>query len=1002
MNEFRRYLSKKILAFLMVFFHIYINSMYCIPSDSQRKDEYVFQRFKSSYELGERLLKEGSFQRAIDSLEKCLRLAREMEDRQCQIKCYMRLGLLYWNIGQLGESSKYYKKAILLVQELNLKEKYEKCRIALEIYQLYTEGKEHRSLGQLKKSLKNFEKAINLSKKIKSKEHELKCLRQLSITYWNSNNLQKFKFLNEEALKIAQSFNHKREEGKCLIHIGIFHRKLNNYSKALYFYEEALSIIRGLNNKKDETVCLNNIGIIYKDIGNYAKSLDYLKEALLIDQQIGNEIDISIDLFNIGETFRKKGLSSGKKKDFHDALNYFNECLRLAKKYNDLKTEVFVLNNIGSVNSDLENYYEALKYFQQGYEKAEEINDIEAKGMLLNNMGIVYFNQGNYEESTKFYQKAIDLALEIEGGHILWEAYLEIANAYAKQDKAVEALENYKNSISITEDIRSQIKLEEFRASYLGTDKRIDAYHNIIHLLYTLHKNNAGKAYDIEAFNYLERAKARAFLDSLELSQVNISRGIAFKLQNQEKEIMKDISNIYNKLLAAKLSPEEKKEIQEQLTDKEDELETLKREIRTKSPVYANLKYPEAITLEETQKELLDAKTAFFAYSIGRENSYTFVITKKDLSIFLLPSKDRIQSLVTDYKKIITDKENQNFHLGYELFRALVLPGLDKNIKKIIFIPDDILHSLPFETLVTHEKSKHWLIEDYKIAYAPSISSLREIIERKKSNSTKRHMDILALGDPDFGSLEKENIGNNMLQNFFSSNDFSFFRLKYSGTEIERISSLFKKTKSKVIQRENATEERLKKSDLEDYKIIHLATHSIIDDKRPARSFIVFSLDNDPEEDGFLQMREIYNLNLNSDLVTLSACQTGLGQLIKGEGIEGINRAFFFAGSSSVLMSLWAVNDQATYQLMERFYTYLRSSESIMDGLRKAKLEMIDSDVLSHPYYWAGFVISGKADQIIFPNYINRWLLLGGSFLLLGGLILIAVKRNGFITRNRD
>ena len=942
----------------------------------------------------------GEFQNAIELFEKSLNFAKKIPDKEKECSTLLKLGLMYWNIGRLKKSSEFYKNALSLAQKLNLKNEQEESQNALKIYVFYSEGKKHRSSGQYQESIKSFQKAVNLARKIGSKEHEVKCLRQFSITYWNSNNLQKFKFLNEEALKIAQSFNHKREEGKCLTHIGIFHRKLNNYSKALYFYEEALSIIRGLNNKKDESVCLNNIGIIYKDIGNYAKSLDYLKEALLIDQQIGNEIDISIDLFNIGETLRKKGLSSGKKKDFHDTLNYFNECLRLARKYDDLKTEVFVLNNIGSVNSDLENYYEALKYFQQGYEKAEEINDIEAKGMLLNNMGIVYFNQGNYEESTKSYQKAIDLALEIEGGHILWEAYLEIANAYAKQDKAVEALENYKKSISITEDIRSQIKLEEFRASYLGTDKRIDAYHNIIHLLYTLHNNNAGKAYDIEAFNYLERAKARAFLDSLELSQVNISRGIDFKLQNQEKEIMKDISSIYNKLLAAKLSPEEKKEIQEQLTDKEDELETLKREIRTKSPVYANLKYPEVITLEETQKELLDAKTAFFAYSIGRENSYTFVITKKDLSIFLLPSKDRIQSLVTDYKKIITDKENQNFHLGYELFRALVLPGLDTNIKKIIFIPDDILHSLPFETLVTHEKSKHWLIEDYKIAYAPSISSLREIIERKKSNSTKRHMDILALGDPDFGSLEKENIGNNMLQNFFSSNDFSFFRLKYSGTEIERISSLFKKTKSKVIQRENATEERLKKSDLEDYKIIHLATHSIIDDKRPARSFIVFSLDNDPEEDGFLQMREIYNLNLNSDLVTLSACQTGLGQLIKGEGIEGINRAFFFAGSSSVLMSLWAVNDQATYQLMERFYTHLRSSESIMDGLRKAKLEMIDSDVLSHPYYWAGFVISGKADQIIFPNYINRWLLLGSSFLLLGSLILIAVKRNGFITRN--
>jgi CHAT domain-containing protein len=150
----------------------------------------------------------------------------------------------------------------------------------------------------------------------------------------------------------------------------------------------------------------------------------------------------------------------------------------------------------------------------------------------------------------------------------------------------------------------------------------------------------------------------------------------------------------------------------------------------------------------------------------------------------------------------------------------------------------------------------------------------------------------------------------------------------------------------------------------------------------------VLSLDEDQTEDGFLQMREIYNLKLNSDLVTLSSCQTGLGELIRGEGIEGINRAFFYAGTSSVLMSLWAVHDQASYQLMERFYYHLRSSESIKNALRKAKLEMINSGVLSHPYYWAGFIASGKTDKVVFPSLRNKLLFFGSVFLLASGLII--------------
>jgi CHAT domain-containing protein len=463
---------------------------------------------------------------------------------------------------------------------------------------------------------------------------------------------------------------------------------------------------------------------------------------------------------------------------------------------------------------------------------------------------------------------------------------------------------------------------------------------------------------------------------------------------------MKDISNIYNNLLVAELSTETKDKLHQELTDKENELETLKREIRSKSPDYADLKYPEIISLRETQKKLLNSKTVFFAYIVGDQNSYGFAIRKHDIKIFPIPVKSDLQELVTAHLQVITDKDSRNFELGKELFEILVLPGLDNKIKKMIFIPDDVLHFLPFETLTTKQNTPHWLIEDYKIAYAPSISSYQEIIRRKDKSTSRQRSDILAFGDPDFGQMESETNGGDIFQNFYSSNAFNFYRLKYSGTEIDRIRSLFKQNRTDVFVRKEATEEQLKNLELDEYKIIHFATHSLIDDRKPARSAIVLSLSDDTAEDGFVQMREIYNLKLNADLVTLSACQTGLGQYIRGEGIEGLNRAFFFAGGSSVLMSLWAVNDQATYQLMERFYTHLRSSKQISSSLRKAKLEMIASDAVSHPYYWAGFIVTGKSDHILFAHKIWKWLIYGGSTLVLGCLFLFAVRRNGHLTRH--
>jgi CHAT domain-containing protein/tetratricopeptide (TPR) repeat protein len=989
--------AKKIVLFTFLLFLVQIPNAFAVLNETHFSPS---EQFLSLSKEAEKCRSEGDYEKAIGLLKKSLEYAKKIADGEKECDTLLNLGLMYWNIGKLDVSSDYYSKAFSLAKTLNLEGKKNDCQTALDIYSYYEKGKKFRSSGQYQESIENYQKAIKLAKELGSKEHEVKCLRQLSVTFWELPNLKEFYSLNIKALEIARLIRHRKEEGRCLKNIGIYYWQLDSYSKAINYFDKALAVAEYLSNEIMSSDYLNLIGITYRKIGNYDKALDYLLRAFKKAQKVGDSYLFSAILNNIGNIYRDKGILSGNEEDLYQALNYHEKSLEISQKSNDLITEIEVLNNLGSVHSDLKNFQKALDYFQQGYEKAEKINDIEAKGMILNNIGIVHFNQGNYEESTRYYQKAIDLAQELEGGQILWEAYFEIANAYAKQNKIFEALKNYKNSIRIIENIRSQIKLEELKASYLGTDKRIEAYQNLIHLLISFHKENKGMGYDRQAFEYLERAKARSFLDSLEVAQVDISMGINFKLKNQEKELMKDISSIYNKLLVAQFASEEKENLLKQLTEKENNLEALKREIRSKSPYYADLKYPEIITLEETQKKLLNNKSAFIVYTIGKEHSYGFVITNNELMIFPVPKKSIIQNLVSEYLLVITDRDSKEFDLGYDLCKVLVPPNLDENIEKIIFIPDDILHFLPFETLATHEKEPHWLVEDYKIAYAPSISSYREIIERRKKIKSSRRYDILAFGDPDFGQLESETNGDDIFQNFYSSTAFNFYRLKYSGIEIERISNLFKESKEAIFTRKAATEEQLKNLNLDDYKIIHFATHSLIDDKKPARSSIVLSLNSNREEDGFIQMREIYNLNLNSDLVTLSACQTGLGQFIKGEGIEGLNRSFFFAGASSVLMSLWAVNDQATYQLMERFYSHLRSSAPIANSLRNAKLEMIASEAVSHPYYWAGFIVSGNASQVIFPNILRRWLLIGGSSLFVIGLLFIVVKRNGFLARH--
>ncbi len=954
-------------------------------------------KYKDYFSAGEEFRRNGQFDNAVDAFNKAFCIAQESGNTQGKLDCLMNLALMYWNTGDLQRSADRYAQALSLARTLRAKEKIYISQAALSIYDYYTEAKNQRSSGNLQASISSFEAAIDLADYIGSKEHKLKCLRQLSITYWENNSFQDFFSLNQQALAIAREINHKQEEGRCLNNIGLFYWKTDNYSFALKFFFEALEIAKSANNLENEAECLNNISIVFFDLGNYDRSLEHLQRALSIDMKLKNANSISMDLNNIGESCRRKGLAEGNREYLLKALDYFEDALKISVSIFNQKMQSISLNNIGATYSLLNIKYKALEYFRRALEKSREINFNEADAMILTNMGIVYSQLGNYDESTKYYQKAIDLALNIKGGKILWEAYLEIANTYKQQGNFSAALDNYKKSISVIENIRSGIDLEELKATFLGSDKRIESFYNIIDLLIKLYKKEQAGKYRDEAFRYLERAKARAFLDSIEVSKVNLTEGISQKLLNQETELMNEISKIHTKLLVPQVSSEFRLEAERQLEKYEEQLESLKREIRAASSAYANLRYPRTITLKEAQKDILDEETAVLAYTIAKENSYAFAITQQDLKIFSLPGQKEIQKQVQAYIRAITDVENQDFSIGYSLFNNLVQPGLGTaKITKIIFIPDDILYFLPFETLITKDKSTEWLIKKYNIAYIPSLSVLRELIDRKRMNGQKRAKDILALGDPSFGESEAEPAEiktNPGVSYFYPDSDYKFFRLRYSSLETEKIASLFKPKKREILLRNQASEENFKGQRLSDYKIIHLATHALIDDKKPGRSAVILSLDQDPKEDGFLQMREIFNLKLNADLVTLSACQTGLGQLIKGEGIEGLSRAFFYAGASSVLLSLWAINDQASYQLLERFYFLLRSSESIMNSLRRAKLEMINSEVLSHPYYWGGFVVSGNADKIVFHRPLNKWILLTLSLGAGLAILIIVINR---------
>ena len=935
----------------------------------------------------EQLRIQGDFEKAITCLRQYLQSPLRLRGYKNSIETHIGLGILYWNVNNFEDSTRAFASAHELALQSDDTEKANFAGGALQAIKLFNEGRELDSINKTAEGIASLNLALAAAQKIDSADLQVKCIRWLCVLIWGTDQYRSVYRLCTEGLDIARRTKNSYEESRLLNLLGMYYWRIEDFSTSREKYEEALKVAQEENDLRSIKYCMSNLGVLYIDLGNFVKALEYTSYALQVDLAAKDKKAIANDYLNIGVTYRRLAFLTNLDSDYARALNHLNNGLQIAREISDKSTINSILISIGAVYSDQGRFVDARRYFEDALKIANETNDTDAQGRVLTNLGIIEFNLGNYELSTRYYQSAIDIAQKLGSGQFLWEAYFELGNSLAKQDKYREALKNYQASISVIENIRSTIDLEEYKASFLGTDKRIEVFQNLIALLIRLDEEEPGKGYISEAFNYLERGKARAFLDSLEVAGLDIASRIDFKLANEEKEIMNDISRRYNDLLAAERKQEERQKLTDEIKGLEERLEALKAEVRSTSPAYAKLN-PEIITYDRVQKELYEPKTAFFAYSVGKEQSFCFAVSKNRIHAFRLPSKATIQKQVAEYRKAISDRDNRNFNLGHTLYKELIEPGLANigSIQRIIIVPDDILHLLPFETLILNSGNPNrWLIQSYEIGYTPSLSSLR-YLEKRKNSGAKPKYDLLALGDPYYGPNEDSPQKANP-EGFFSGERVSFERLRYAGKEVLSVAGLFKPSRENIFLRREASEDKVKSSNLLDYKIIHIASHGLIDDQRPARSAIILSLDDEPTEDGLLQMREIFNLKMRADLVALSACQTGLGQSIRGEGIEGLSRAFFYAGASSVLMSLWSVNDEATSQLMERFYYHLLKRDTLMGALQKTKQEMIASNALSHPFYWAGFVLSGRANHRVF----SRGIPLGIIALLIAAIAAIVL-----------
>ncbi len=911
----------------------------------------------------ERAAHDGRFESAGALFQRAFLQAQTKGDLENQANCLIRSAIMAWNLGKMADATSRFEEAkkLLLVGE-GARRAF--CEVALRISYQYQQAKIRRDSSDFDQAIELFLSAVQLSRSIGSSELEVKCLRQLSICYWEKNELEKYFELNNAAREIAHKLSHRREEGICLNNLGIFYSFSNNYSKALDCLDRALALFENDGTVENTSNCLNNFAILYMKFSEYDKAIEYIKRVLSLDEKIKNDINICMDLNNLGLFYKNKGINSEKIDDYNNALKYLYRSSKIAENMQIRKMIIKTNNNIGETLFSMSDYAGALMHFNKAKSESGSSSDISETCSILNNIGNCYLQYGQQEFAEGCFKSVLKNESRIINSEIIEEAYYGLGQCCELRNQDERALACYKKCAGIIDFIRGRIHIDSFKSGFVRAKLKI--YQSLLNLLIKMRRNNSTPAIDEEIFLYIEKAKARAFLESLVESRVDITHRLDPRLKEEENRISLRISAIVSSLTGLGPDSAERKTILADLAREEESYLRLSSRMRTADPATANLIMPEISTAAEIRLRQLDQNEVLFEYFLAEPVSLLAIVEKDHMAVHILPSKTDLINSVKGFIKFVSSRPSFNGELrpaARRIFREIMFPLSESALaakKKLIIVPDGILYFLPFEALID-EKWKggnRYLVERFEISYVPSSTTLRWLTTSPVSSAATEG--LLALGDPDYEGLRGEARESERL----SGNPWViggiFDPLPTSREEIKTIAKYFPRNRQNLFLGADAREEVLKNSNGHRFSVVHLACHGYIDEGHPIRSALVFSASRKGTEDGFLQVRELYNLQLPADLVVLSACRTARGWMDSWEGVLGMSRIFFYAGARSVVSTLWPIEDRSTAFFMDRFYGGMSRGLSKSRSLQRAKIDMIHNGY-QDPHYWAPFILSGDS-----------------------------------------
>lgn len=909
------------------------------------------------------LLMQGDFSQSLAIFNTALAVAERLGDKTAIAKTFGAIANIHFAQGNYTQALDYYDRSMRLAREGDNKD--------LILRSLINIGTIHNAQGDYAQALEIYLKALKLAEDLGNKYASATTLSNLGLLYDSQGNHAQAMAAFNESLRLSEGLSGAEAiTSRTLQSLGNLTARQGDNVKALGAYRKSLAIQEATGDKGGQASTLSSIGQLHESQGNYAQAAEFYQKSLGLSQEIGSKVEVAGALKNIGNIDYARG-------DYARALDNFQQSRRLNQEVGNRPGVSQVLGHIGDAYSAQGDYKQAMSAYQEGLRLSQELGARAGIAIALASLGRLRLLEGSNAEALDFAKRSAGLASEIGNPEIFWQARLLAGKAHRALGRLDDARQSFDDAITTIEKVRAQVAGDEQDESHFFNG-RIEPYSAMVDLLVQQHKTE-------EALAYAERAKGRVLLDVLRGGRLNVTKAMSREEEERERGLHEKLvalnAQVYRERTRQNPNPSRLSDLDARLQKARLEYEAFQTTLYGAHPeLKAQRGEMQPLNLRDAVQLIPGASMAILEFVVLDDKILLFVLTRGPAGSHQAESRDdrtghvfrcyplnvtrrQLDSLTADFHKRLGERNLDFRGLARKLYDLLLKPaeGQLKGKTTLCIVPDGRLWELPFQALQPDDDS--YLIERHSMFYAPSLTVLKEMGGMLKKRAAANHPlpALLAFGNP---ALTTETVA--QVASVHRGEDLG--PLPEAEVEVRTLRQLYGPARCKVYVGAEAKEGTIK-SEMGKYRVLHFATHGILDDKSPMYSQLLLALSGGGEsDDGLLEAWEIASLDLRADLAVLSACDTARGRVQAGEGVIGMSWAFFVAGCPTTVVSQWKVSSASTTRLMKEFHRNLLSQNPGQkgvapkaDALRQAALSLLEDKQYRHPYYWAPFVVIGTA-----------------------------------------